>query len=393
MWLPDTAAVTALVPVPFAVPAVAAPGTASTAGPIEGALIDVGAATDEDFAKLPSGAIALVRTTEMKTLDELFAEAMRARALLAAGTRAGVAAIVIQSNRPGGVLYAHPMVFGRTAASIPVVLVGREHAARLTGLRDVRLRISIVNQIRERVRAENVVAEIRGSDRPDEIVLLGAHLDSWGLGTGANDNGVNVALVLDTARAFRELGLRPRRTIRFVLFSGEEQGQCGSNAYVERHRSELGRHVAAMVFDLGSGRTRGFFLNGRPELRPLVTASTIGFSAQAHSNEALDGTDNFAFLLSGVPNLVADQAMRDYLPDYHAETDTLERVDRREAVRNAELAAVVTWRLANTQAALPRQQTRAEVSALLVANKLVEQMRAFDQWEDWEAGRIGFPAE
>jgi Zn-dependent M28 family amino/carboxypeptidase len=184
--------------------------------------------------------------------------------------------------------------------------------------------MDVVNRIGPSFDAENVVAEIRGKEKPEEVVVLGAHLDSWALGTGAEDNGVNSALVIDVARAFKELGLQPRRTVRFVLFGGEEQGMWGSAGYVERHKAELDRHAAVVIYDIGSGRTRGFYVSGRPELRPvLAKALSIysGMGPAAHSLEGVDGTDNFDFLLSGVPNFVADQDPAPYLPDYHAESD------------------------------------------------------------------------
>jgi len=289
-------------------------------------------------------------------------------------------------------------VFGRNPATIPVALVSREHAQRLAWLADqteVRLRMDVVNRIGPMFDAQNVVAEIRGKEKPEEIVVLGAHLDSWALGTGAEDNGVNAALVIDVARAFKELGLQPRRTVRFILFTGEEQWLWGSMGYVERHKAELDRHAAVVIFDLGSGRTRGFFVNGRPELRPvLAKALSIypGMGAAAHSLEAVDGTDNFDFLLSGVPNFVADQDPAPYLPNYHAESDVPDQVNVKEARRNAGLAATLVWSMANSPAAIPKRQTREQVDALLVKTKLVEQMQGFEQWEDWKAGRRGFPA-
>jgi carboxypeptidase Q len=113
----------------------------------------------------------------------------------------------------------------------------------------------------------------------------------------------------------------------------------------------------------------------------------------AHTLEAVDGVDNFDFLLSGVPNLVADQDPAPYLADYHAESDVPDRVNVKEARRNAGIAATLVWSLANSPTSIPKRQTRAQVDALLVKTKLVEQMEAFDQWEDWKAGRRGFPPE
>ena len=401
LWVPGTVEVAAIAPESFPLRAVAAPGTASTQGAIEAKLVDVGPGLDADWARLgtaTSGAIALVHTKEMKTFDDLFDEYLRAMPLLKAAAQAQVRGLILQSTRPRGLLYQHPMVFGRSPGTVPVALVSREQADRLAWLADhteVRVRLDVVNRIGPSFDARNVVAEIRGKDRPEEVVLLGAHLDSWALGTGAEDNGVNAALVIDVARAFKELGLQPRRTVRFVLFAGEEQGEWGSAGYVERHRAELDRHAGVVIYDIGSGRTRGFYVSGRPELRPvLARALSIypGMGAAAHSLEGVDGTDNFDFLLSGVPNFVADQDPMPYLPDYHAESDVPDRVNVKEARRNAGLAATLVWSLANSPASIPKRQTRAQVDALLVKTKLVEQMKGLDQWEDWKAQRRGFPA-
>src|SRR5262249_25147758 len=140
---------------------------------------------------------------------------------------------------------------------------------------EVKVEIEIQNKTGGAYQAKNVVAELRGREKPDEIVVIGAHLDSWDLGTGANDNGVNAALVIDVARNMRALGLTPRRSVCFVLWGGEEQGMYASAAYVQTHASELDKHVATVTFDLGSGRTVGFFLDGREELRAAVDEALL----------------------------------------------------------------------------------------------------------------------
>ena len=166
----------------------------------------------------------------------------------------------------------------------------------------------------------------------------------------------------------------------------------GSAGYVKRHAADLDRHVAAIVFDIGSGRTTGFFLNGREELRAAVddALNAAHFSDTfTHPLDGIDGTDNYDFLLSGVPNLVANQDAIPYLPDYHAESDVFEMVDAREAGRNAAVAAALVWGLADAPARPAPRQTRAEVEQLLKATKLDEQLRAFAQWDDWQSGRRG----
>jgi Zn-dependent M28 family amino/carboxypeptidase len=257
---------------------------------------------------------------------------------------------------------------------------------------EVHVRLTLHNQTGGAYEANNVVAEIRGHERPEEVVLLGAHLDSWDLGTGEEDNGVNAAMVIDVARGIKQLGLAPRRTIRFVLFTGEEQGMWGSAGYVRRHAAEMEHHVAVVIFDTGSGRTTGFYLNGRGELRkPVAEAlgAVAGLGASEQVIDALDGTDNFDFLLSGVPNLVANQDSLPYLPDYHAESDVYERVDAHQAQANAAIASVLIWQLANSPDRLAKRQTRPEVEKLLKETKLDVQMKAGGQWDDWQTGKRG----
>ena len=153
---------------------------------------------------------------------------------------------------------------------IPQVLVAREDASRIARLlasgQKVRADLAIPNRIGGPITATNVIGEIRGSDKPKEFVILGAHLDSWELGTGALDNGCNAALVIDALRAIKTAGLRPRRSIRFILFSGEEEGLLGSHAYAVAHRAELDKAAAVIIFDSGTGKVTGFSLGGRKDV-------------------------------------------------------------------------------------------------------------------------------
>ncbi len=399
LWLGGSAEGQCLSPERFPLRLVAAPFSGSTPGEaIEAPLVDAGDGSREAFAKLGAaarGAVALVTSREIKTFDDLFEEYARDGPILEGARQTQVAAVLLQSTRPRGLLYRHPMTFG-TLISLPVATVSREHAARLARLLEhggeVRVRLALHNQTGGAYEANNVVAEIRGRERPEEVVLLGAHLDSWDLGTGEEDNGVNAAMVIDVARGIKQLGLAPRRTIRFVLFTGEEQGMWGSAGYVRRHAAEMERHIAVVIFDTGSGRTTGFYLNGRGELRKPVTealSAVPGLGASEQVIDALDGTDNFDFLLSGVPNLVANQDPIPYLPDYHAESDVYERVDARQAKANAAIASALVWQLANRPDRLGKRQTRSEVEKLLKETRLDLQMKAAGQWDDWRSGKRG----
>lgn len=400
LWLPQTASAECLAPARFPVRLAAAPGSPSTPGgrPLTGRLVDAGDGTEAAFAKLGNtarGAIALIRSSEMKSLEDLFGEYFRNNPLMAAAKKAGVAALLLQSTRPRGLLYRHPLNFDGRTIPIPAAIISREDGARLARLAErgpVRFQFALTNRTGGPYRSDNVVAEIRGRELPNEIVLIGAHLDSWDQGTGANDNGVNAAMLIDLARQIKKFDLAPRRTLRFVLFTGEEQGMWGSAGYVKTHRAELDQHKAVVIFDIGSGRTTGFFLNGREDLRAPVTealAAVPELGSFEHPPDGIDGTDNYDFLLSGVPNLVANQDAAPYLPDYHAESDTFDMVDQKEALRNETVAAALIWGLAEDRTASLARQTRTQVEELLRATKLDEQMKAFAQWDAWVTGKRG----
>ncbi len=399
-WVPRNAEAASLAPAPFPLRCAAAPGTAGTplGRPVEADLVDAGDGGADAFAKLgptAKGAIALVRNPEMKSLEDLFGEYMRSAGILEAAKKAGAVALLLESSRPRGLLYRHPMTFNGAIDPLPAAVIAREHAERLfrlVGEGPVRVRVAIDNAILPNVPSRNVVAEIPGSDRKDEIVLVGAHLDAWDLGTGANDNGVSCVEIIDLARQIKALDVPPRRTIRFVLFTGEEQGMLGSSAYVTAHAAELDKHVAVLIYDIGSGKLTGMYLNGREDLRAPVESALArvgSLGPYANSLEALDGTDNFYFLLQGVPNIVGMQDPAPYLPDYHAESDTLDKVDAREAKAAEAALGAIVWDLANREARPGPRQTRSEVEALVEATHLDEQMKAFGQWDAWVAAPKG----
>lgn len=398
LWLPDSASASAVAPVKFNIRIAAAPMSPSTKGTLEARLLDAGEGKPEDFAKLGAalkGSIVLVHSAEMKTFDDLFAEYVRNTTLLESAQKYQPGAMLLESTRPRGLLYRHPISLDTSYAPMPSAIISREHAERLARLAqtgEVRVHLSITNRIAPTYESKNVIAEIRGREKPDEIVLIGAHLDSWDLGTGAEDNGVNAAMVIDVARAFHDLHIVPRRTVRFALFTGEEQGMVGSQAYVARHKNELDRFAAVVMFDMGSGHTSGFFLNGRDEMRKPVDealARIEGLKPLEHVPDAIDGTDNFDFMLSGVPNLVAFQDPNPYLPDYHAESDTFDRINAREEKTNQAIAGVLLWSLAENPERPAKRQTRAEVEKLVIDTKLDQQMKAFRQWDDFKAGKRG----
>ena len=222
-------------------------------------------------------------------------------------------------------------------------------------------------------------------------MVIGAHLDSWDLGTGALDNGANCAMVIDIARQIARLGLRPARTIRFALWNGEEQNFNGSWGYTLTHAAEMDRHVMASSYDIGTGRITGFFTGGRAEMKDVLDralAPVAGLGPFTHLDVPIVGTDNYDFMMQGVPNLVANQESANYGPNYHARSDEFGRADLRQLRLNAAIAAAATWGFATLDLALPRH-TAAQVDSMVRNTDLVGQMQSFNVYDDWVAGKRG----
>ena len=371
-------------------------------GGIEAELIDAGGGAPEDFARVGGasrGAILLVHTDLLHTFDDLFAEYLRNPGIVERAVSAGASAIVWTGTREGMLLYRHLTGLGQDGSieKLPQAIVAREDAQRLArGLaagQRIRIRLELPNRIGGEAVEQNVVAEIRGRERPNEFVVLGAHLDSFELGTGALDNGSNAALVIEAARDIHLTGLRPKRSIRFVLFSGEEEGMLGSWAYVRTHREELDRTDAAVIFDEGSGRVTGFSLGGRRELESEVLRQALAplgsWGVNRFTNDAILGTDNLDFLLEGVPNLVANQEEANYVPNYHASSDTYDKVNILNLKLNTAVAGVLAFSLAEFATPLGPRLSRGEIDALLKRTGLDSQLKALEVWPYWESGRRG----
>lgn len=201
------------------------------------------------------------------------------------------------------------------------------------------------------VQAYNVVADFVGSEKPDEVVIVGAHQDSWDLGTGATDNGTGTVVAMETLRAIVASGLKPKRTLRVVLFSGEEQGLLGSKAYLARNRDQLAQIQAVLVQDTGSGRILGF-----PDMKVEAWYAALRAAlAPAQQLGPLDvvyaaggGSDHEVFFDQGIPAFVAMQELLDYRSHTQdSNADTLEHAVKADLVQAAQVMAVTAWGLLN----------------------------------------------
>jgi Zn-dependent M28 family amino/carboxypeptidase len=239
----------------------------------------------------------------------------------------------------------------------------------------------------------NVIAEIEGSERPDEVVVIGAHLDSWGLGTGANDNGCNVVMMIDIARQMINLDIKPKRTIRFALWNGEEQGLYGSMAYTDKYESQLDKHVMAMSVDIGSGLITGFFTGGRSDVFDVTNKVLEPFDELGpfiNIDIPLVGTDNFDFMMHGVGNLIANHNPANYAPNYHAESDTYDKVNLITLKQNSAIVAAVTLGYANNLDIILPRQSKEDIEKLVQSTDLEQQMKSMMSiWPQWVAGKRG----
>jgi carboxypeptidase Q len=211
----------------------------------------------------------------------------------------------------------------------------------------VRMHVVLTPKTLPDVESANVIAEIRGSEHPEEVVLIGGHLDSWDLGTGAIDDGSGVAMVMETMRLMKESGLRPKRTIRGVLFMNEENGLNGGRAYFASHRNE--KHVAAIETDAGAAAPTGFTTTLKGPALDTIVAKTIALDRLgAHRFEyaAQTGADTSFLIESGVPGfgLVPDPLR--YFDYHHTPADTLDKIDPQELAQDTAAIAALAWTIA-----------------------------------------------
>ncbi|MBN9523970.1 M28 family peptidase [bacterium] len=207
----------------------------------------------------------------------------------------------------------------------------------------------------------NTVGEIRGSEKPDEFVVVGAHLDSWDLATGTMDNGTGSCTVLETARtmaAAAKQGYRPKRTVRFVLFTGEEQGLHGSKKYVESHKDEMPKTSLALVHDTGTGKVYGFGVHGNAKAKAVLDTELATLAADAGwkgiDMGGVNGSDHQAFHPAGVPGLACRQDIDEYRFTHHTQSDTFDHAKGPNLIQGAQVLAVTATRVANLPELLPR---------------------------------------
>jgi len=245
-------------------------------------------------------------------------------------------------------------------AKIPAAALAAPDAALLTRLLrrgPVRVRFTLGCRTLPDAESANVIGEIPGRERPGEIVLLGAHLDSWDLGTGAIDDAAGCGIVIEAARQIGLMAPKPRRTIRVVLFANEENGLKGGKAYAQAHAAELDAHVAALEADLGQGPPLGVSWNAGPGADSMLKSAAAllaPIAADTLTTADIGGADLVHLIPSGIPNLGLLLDATDYFDFHHTANDNFDRIDPKILDRSTAATAVLAYVLAESETKLER---------------------------------------
>jgi len=285
----------------------------------------------------------------------------------------GVKVRINDAGREHGQIRAFANPTYDPAKVVPTVVMRNEDFGRIARLlkdnRKVTLEFDIKNQIYpEGSTAYNTIGEIAGTDKADEVIMLGGHLDSWHSATGATDNAIGCAVMMEAARILKAIGVKPRRTIRVALWSGEEQGLLGSQAYVKKHFGTAEAPLPAYYkfggyfnIDSGTGRARGFQVFGPPEaavplreaVKPFADFGIAG--AITTSSRGLGGSDHTSFNNAGLPGIGVQQDPIEYFTHtWHTNLDTYERIVEDDVKKSAIVIAATVYRLAMQDELLPR---------------------------------------
>ena len=256
---------------------------------------------------------------------------------------------------------------------VPTVILRNEDFGRIVRLLDDKRPVTLTFNIRNRnypqgKTAYNTIGEITGTDKRDEVIMLGGHLDSWHAATGATDNAIGCAVMMEAARILKAIGVKPRRTIRIALWSGEEQGLLGSQAYVKKHFGSVEAPTAAYSkfggyfnIDSGTGRARGFGVFGPPEAAQPLREIASEFSdygvlgAISSRSRNLGGSDHTSFNQAGLPGIGVQQDPIEYgTHTWHTNLDTYERIVEDDVKKSAIVVAAAVYQLAMRDELLPR---------------------------------------
>ncbi len=279
-----------------------------------------------------------------------------------AAAAAGAIAVLVRSV--GGADFRLPHTgmtqYAPGVPKIPAAAVTAEDAdllRHLTSQGPVKLHLTLTPQTLPDAQSYNVIADWKGTDHPEQVVVVSGHLDSWDLGTGAIDDGAGVVVSMQTLHLLKELGIHPRRTVRFVAWMSEEEGSEGAAAYMVDHNNEISNHVGAIESDLGADHPAGIYYAGKGELgqwlRPVAQVlDAIGAETLVSAPET--GEDVAGLTAKGVPSFAPVQDSRFYFNYHHTAADTFDKIDPKHLNENAAVMAVLAYALADSPEPAPR---------------------------------------
>jgi carboxypeptidase Q len=276
--------------------------------------------------------------------------------------RQGAVACLIRSV--GGADYRLPHTgqtdYANGAPKIPACAVTAEDAdliANLVPQGPVKMKLVLTPQTLPDVESANVIGDIKGSEHPEQVIIVSGHLDSWDVGTGAIDDGAGVAVSMEAANLIQKLHLKPKRTIRVIAWMNEENGSRGSKQYAKDHEKDWANHFAAMETDGGAGHPLGVNIKGKPELKKMLApvAAILQESGAGMLNLVEHcGADIEPLEKAGVPAFSPIQDSRFYFNYHHSAADTLDKIVPKELAENSAVVAVAAYALANMEIPLPR---------------------------------------
>ena len=280
----------------------------------------------------------------------------------AAGAEHGAVAVLVRSV--GGADFRLPHTgltyYVDDVEKIPAAAVTAEDADMIADLASqgpVKIHLTLTPRTYDDVESYNVIADWKGTEHPEQVVIVSGHLDSWDLGTGAIDDGAGVVLSMQAIHLMAALNIHPKRTVRFVAWMSEEQGSQGAAAYMTDHAADVPQHVAAIESDLGADHPTGIFYAGKPELvqwlRP-VTRVLAPLGAETLRSTPDAGEDIVGLTEKGVPCFAPLQDSRYYFNYHHTPADTFDKVDPKHLNENAAVVSVLAYALADSSEPAPR---------------------------------------
>ena len=318
------------------------------AGRIEGKIVLFNVKFDQTLAELNQAGAAYGQVSQYRGAGASEA------------ARLGAVAVLVRSAGGSQNRLAHTgsLRYLNGVKQIPAAALPFEDAELIANLAKsgkVRMKLVLTPKTLPDTTSYNVLADLKGSEKPDEIVVVGGHLDSWDLGTGALDDAVGVAMAMQTVYILKQLKLQPKRTIRVVAFMNEENGFVGATTYAAE--ADAAKHFAAIEGDLGASHPMGFIFAGKPEampyLRPIANILNSQGAGQI-SQQPSASSDISTLTAKGVPSFGPWFDTRTYFNYHHTEADTLDKVNPKELGENCSVMAVLAYGLANLEQPLPR---------------------------------------